>query len=826
MGAPDALMDRRAARQSPPHRHLTCLDSLIQMSNLSFRGISYGGIALLICALAANVYAGGSGLNTAVIINQASSNSCELGNYFCERRQVPPENVLYITWPGSNISWSSNDFQTVLLNPLLAMLPDRQLTNQIDYVVLSMDIPFQTLNGSCVNSTTSALFYGLKNDAGPDWAGVANSYAGSEQVFRQAIPASAPGFSFLATMLTADSLALAERLVDQGVAADGTLPVQPVILAKSSDPLRNIRFHAFDNAIFNTRLCGDCSVQRTNLDSPWGLTNLLGFETGLAGFTVSPHAFVPGAMADSLTSFGGIIFGPNGQTSLLAFIDAGATGSYGTVTEPSADSQKFPDPQAYFYQARGFTLAESYYQSLYAPYEGLIVAEPLAAPFQQTGSGAWLGISNNAVLSGTALLSLQFTAADTRHPLQQIDLFLDGKYFQTLTNLPPQPGNQLNLTVKGSPVTYTVGPGSTVVSIANGLAAQATASANSAGSNLIAFAHGDRIELHSLSNTRPAPPTGLRSMSAQGILNANAPALVSNVLGTASSLSTFLVAGRNTFLNSQAAGIKACSLGGTVGIGAWCGINVIRTDGTLITLSVTNQSSSAALLDLAGQLVNLINSAPGLQGNDGITAEDLASGFFGVAQFNLRARGPGGAAAAVRIALSGSSSLVWTPAAQTSLNDNLSDLQPRNHIRVVAGATNLALTFPLDTTTLPDGFHELAAVAYEGSSVRAQTRTTVAVRIQNSSLAATLTLPDLADLSPVQGIYHIQVAANTNAVGAIQLFGTGGMLGAATNQPVAVFTVNGNALGAGLHPFYAVVQTTGGLKYRTETHWIRLVNGL
>jgi uncharacterized protein (TIGR03790 family) len=796
------------------------------MSNLSFRAILDGGMALLMCALAANVYAGGSGLNTVVIINQASSNSCELGNYFCERRQVPPENVLYITWPGSNISWSSNDFQAILLNPLLAMLPARQLTNQIDYVVLSMDIPFQTLNGACVNSTTSALFYGLKNDTGPDWAGVTNSYAASEQVFRQAIPASAPGFSFLATMLTADSLTLAEQLVDQGVAADGTLPIQPVILAKSSDPLRNIRFHAFDNAIFNTRLCGDYSMQRTNLDSPSGLTNLLGFETGLAGFTVSPNAFVPGAMADSLTSFGGVIFGPNGQTSLLAFIDAGATGSYGTVTEPSPNSQKFPDPQAYFYQARGFTLAESYYQSLYVPYEGLIVAEPLAAPFQQTGSGAWLGISSNAILNGTAPLSLQFIAADRNHPLQQVDLFLDGKYFRTLTNLPPQPGNQLNLTVKGSPVAYTVPLGSTVVSIANGLAAQVMASANSAGSNVVAFALGDRIELHSLSTARPAPPAGLRSVGAQGTQTATAPALVSSAAGAASSLSTFLVAGRNIFLNSQACGTKTCSLGGTLGIGTWCGINVTKTNGALVSLAVTNQSSDAALLDFAGQLVNLINSAPDLQGSDGITAEDLASGFFGVAQFNLRTRGPGAAAAAVRITLSGSSSLVWTPAVQASLNDNLSDLQPRNHIRVVAGATNLALTFPLDTTTLPDGFHELAAIAYEGSSVRAQTRTTVAVQIRNSSLAATMTLPDLADQSPVQGIYHIQVAANTNAVGAIQLFSTGGVLGAATNQPVAVFTVNGPALGAGLHPFYAVVQTTGGLKYRTETHWVRLTNGL
>ena len=59
------------------------------------------------------------------------------------------------------------------------MLAARQLTNQIDYVVLSMDIPFQTVYGSNVNSTTSALFYGLRLGNGSD-LGTTNSYAASE----------------------------------------------------------------------------------------------------------------------------------------------------------------------------------------------------------------------------------------------------------------------------------------------------------------------------------------------------------------------------------------------------------------------------------------------------------------------------------------------------------------------------------------------------------------------------------------------------------------------------------------------------------------------
>ena len=89
------------------------------------------------------------------------------------------------------------------------------------------------------------------------------------------------------------------------------------------------------------------------------------------------------------------------------------------VTEPTADTTKFPTPQVYFYQARGFSLAECYYQSLNTPYEGLIVAEPLAAPFQRPATGNWIGISSNAVLSGAAQLSLQFSAVAPELPLQR-----------------------------------------------------------------------------------------------------------------------------------------------------------------------------------------------------------------------------------------------------------------------------------------------------------------------------------------------------------------------------------------------------------------------
>jgi uncharacterized protein (TIGR03790 family) len=134
--------------------------------------------SLLIGISTLQLWAGGSGLNVVVVVNQSSTNSVLLGNYYRAQRQVPPQNVLRINWTGARNEWTVNDFNNTLLNPFLAMLVSRQLTNQIDYVVLSMDIPYRvgdTTNG--FNSTTSALFYGFKSD--PDFTAPCEITAGS-----------------------------------------------------------------------------------------------------------------------------------------------------------------------------------------------------------------------------------------------------------------------------------------------------------------------------------------------------------------------------------------------------------------------------------------------------------------------------------------------------------------------------------------------------------------------------------------------------------------------------------------------------------------------
>lgn len=771
-------------------------------------------------ALATRLWAGGSGLNVVVVVNQNSTNSVQLGNLYCERRQVPPQNLLRMTgWTGGSVEWNRTDFETFLRNPLLAMLAARGLTNQVDFVLLSMDIPYRVADAGSYNSTTAALFYGFKYDVAPPIPCLptvcslpdssSNSYAFSELPFRDATPNTAPTNSFLAVMLTDYTLAGAERVLDRGVASDSSFPTQTVYLAKTSDPARNVRFLEFDNAILESRVRGDNALSWINTDST-AFTNLLGLMTGLAYLSLPPNAFVPGAIGDSLTSYGGILFEGFDQTNLLAFLNAGAAGSYGTVVEPCNYTQKFPHPLDYFYQCRGFCLAEAYYQSLLNPYQGLLVGEPLSAPFARPATASWTSPTNGSVLSGLVPLTLSFNAATTNLPLSQADLFLDGYFIETMANLPPSPGNALSVILNGITVNYTVPTNATLASATLGLASALNALTNS--THVQAYTFGDRLELQSLDLTVPGSNVTLNAGSAPG---------------AAAQLTTLLTPARPTFLDSSATGHLAVLVSNTPIVGDWLQLDFIKTNGAHVTIKVANSNSGTTIGTLARNLLNQINASSTLQSADGVIASDFYdnANYCGLpfAQFVLYARSPGWPSARIQATLTASANLLTLPAGTNRLEDNLYDLRPRNHLYLTAGVSNLPLTFIFDTTTQADGFHELTAVAYEGSHVRTQKGLARNIRIQNGSLAASLTTLVGDTNTALEATLQFSVVANTNNISKIELFSTGGPLTNVTSQPSAIFSVAGTNLGLGLHPFYALVTATNGQQYRTETQWLRLV---
>ncbi|HSR24641.1 MAG TPA: TIGR03790 family protein, partial [Candidatus Eisenbacteria bacterium] len=112
-------------------------------------------------------------------------------------------------------------------------------------------------------------------------------------------------------------------------------------------------------------------------------TDVLFYFTGLATVRgLDTLRFLPGAIADHLTSAGGILTGHD-QMSVLRWLDAGATASYGAVIEPCNFQTKFPQPAVVIARyARGERLIEAYWKSVAWPGQGVFVGEPLAAPFR------------------------------------------------------------------------------------------------------------------------------------------------------------------------------------------------------------------------------------------------------------------------------------------------------------------------------------------------------------------------------------------------------------------------------------------------------------
>jgi uncharacterized protein (TIGR03790 family) len=142
-----------------------------------------------------------------------------------------------------------------------------------------------------------------------------------------------------------------------------------VSLANSSVP--GLVFHYVDNA------AGSGSDLVINQD------DVMFYFTGLPGVAqIASNRWLPGAAADHLTSFGGVLPDGNGQMPATEWLRAGATASYGTVDEPCNYTDKFPGASVLVGRyRRGDTLLEAYWKSVRWPGQGLFLGEPLARPW-------------------------------------------------------------------------------------------------------------------------------------------------------------------------------------------------------------------------------------------------------------------------------------------------------------------------------------------------------------------------------------------------------------------------------------------------------------
>ncbi|MGE0861081.1 MAG: TIGR03790 family protein [Gammaproteobacteria bacterium] len=302
-----------------------------------------------------------------VVVNLEDAQSRALGAYYREARGLPRENVVEVRFKPGQAQMSEAEFQRVRAEV------DAQAPATTQAYALAWTLPFRV---ECM-SVTSAFAFGF------DRALCAEGCKATRPspLYRAATREPYTDLGLRpAMLLAARDLPQGRALVDRGVAADRDPPSGSAYLMSTSDKHRNVRAANYPvvEALIGERL----KVHRLNQDALYGARDVMFYFTGLKDVKgLGTLGFRPGAVADHLTSNGGVLK-DSPQMSALAWLTAGATASYGTVVEPCNFTQKFPDPVVLVdkYLA-GETVLEAYWKSVAMPGQGVFIGEPLAKPF-------------------------------------------------------------------------------------------------------------------------------------------------------------------------------------------------------------------------------------------------------------------------------------------------------------------------------------------------------------------------------------------------------------------------------------------------------------
>ena len=307
-----------------------------------------------------------------LVINTADPYSVAVGEHYIRARQLKPQQVLRLRLPVV-ARLTRQEFET------LHQAVEQHFGPATQALALAWAAPYAV---EC-NSITGALALGF--DAGLCGDGCAVSRSSGYFNSPSTRPLVNPGWR-PSMLLAAPSIEQALALIDRGVAADGSLrlpgraPVS-VLLLLGADRQRGVRSLLYPPGGLPPALGVDLRVvPEAALPSA---VRLLMVTAGSERVGLEqPLDWIPGALADHLTSSGGDLQGVHGQSTVLEWIASGATASHGAVSEPCNHLQKFPHPQVLLLPyLQGATAIEAYWKSVAWPQQSLFVGEPLAAPF-------------------------------------------------------------------------------------------------------------------------------------------------------------------------------------------------------------------------------------------------------------------------------------------------------------------------------------------------------------------------------------------------------------------------------------------------------------
>lgn len=329
----------------------------------------------------------------AVVVAEGDTLSEAVGAAYLAARGIPAANLVRVRVNTASDGITAADFA------LLKADIDAKLPANTQATLLTWAAPSRVV-GACSMGITSAMAFGFDTrycNPNPA-ANLCASTAASPLYDSEARRPQAELQLRPSMLLGARTLAAAQALINRGVAADASKPAGDGWLVRTTDVDRSVRWEDFAGlpAAWGTALAlnyVDNSGGPASANSLSGKANVLFYLTGLTQVANLPTLqFRPGALADALTSSGGVLPSGAGQMPITAWLDAGVTASYGTVEEPCNLQQKFSRASVLIdHYWRGATAIEAYWKAVQWPGQGLFVGEPLAQPFRDTPSFAIVG---------------------------------------------------------------------------------------------------------------------------------------------------------------------------------------------------------------------------------------------------------------------------------------------------------------------------------------------------------------------------------------------------------------------------------------------------
>jgi uncharacterized protein (TIGR03790 family) len=305
-----------------------------------------------------------------LVVNDDEPNSVAIAELYRVAHQIPSANIAHVRIANKPRKLSVAAFEE------LKKEIDRQLPAQVRATLMVWTAPYAV---EC-NSITAAYTNGFDAELCQKPCG-----PGKESPFfdKNLPPASPPpAAGRLSMLLPTESVEQARALIGRGATRFMTPPAATAYYLVTSESARNSRAQFFPPS--GKVSARNLTIRQMKADVLDGAQDVMIYQTGMARVAkLDTLHFLPGALADHLTSTGGDLLGDY-QMSSLQWLAAGATASYGAVSEPCNYWQKFPNPILLLKNyVGGSTAIEAYWSSVAWPGQGVFIGDPLAAPYKR-----------------------------------------------------------------------------------------------------------------------------------------------------------------------------------------------------------------------------------------------------------------------------------------------------------------------------------------------------------------------------------------------------------------------------------------------------------